>query len=183
MTLLFVAIVCAFAAAAFLLRAYRGLLALDARCEAAAAAVEAETERRHAMLPALVGVMRAFAAEERDAVEIVVKAHASAIRAVSPQARLFAETRLGEGVRRLVASGQASSRLARLDEFRELGAALEESDRRLAQARRALAVAVENYNAALGRFPASLFAMRLRLTPRAFYDIGEERSFAEEAAA
>lgn len=183
MTLFWIALICAFAGAVLLLRAYRQLLALDAGCEAAAAAVDAETASRHAMLPALVGVMRAFAAEERDAVEVVVKAHAAATRAGSPQARLFAETRLGDGVRQLVASGETSQRLVRLDEFRELRVALEDSERRLAAARRGLAVAVDAFNVALNCFPLKILAMRMRLTPRAFYDIGGERSFAEEFAA
>lgn len=174
---------CVCAAAAALLRAYRRLLALDARCEAAAAAIDAEIAGRHVMLPALVGVVRAFAAGERESIGIVVKAHAAVLRAASPQARLLAETRLGDGVRQLLASAEAAPQLQALPEFSELRAALEETERRLGAARRALSVAIEDYNLTLGRFPASLFALRLRLTPRAFYDIGADRAHLDEVAA
>lgn len=177
MTLFYgIALICFCAAAAFLLRAYRRLLALDARCEVAAAVVEAELSRRHAMLPALVGVMRVFAPHEREAADAVARAHAAAQRAATPQARLLAETRLADSVRQLLAKAGFESRLQKLDDFRELQAALDDAERRLAAARRNLSAATDDYNLALERFPASLFAVRLRLTPRVFYDIGVERA-------
>jgi LemA protein len=183
MTLFWIAFACLCAAAALLLRAYRRLLALDARCEAAAAEVEAELAKRHAMLPALVGVMRAFLPQEREAVEIVVKTHAAVQRAASPQARLLAETRLGDGVRQALAKAHGVERAQTLRDFDELQAALEETDRRLAAARRNLSAAIDAYNAALGGFPARRLATRLRLAPRVFYDIGAEQGFRDEAAA
>jgi LemA protein len=171
-----VAFLCLCAVAALLTRAYQRLLSLDAECRAATAAVDAELANWHALLPALSGVMRAFAPQERDAVDMVARLHASGRRATSPQARLLAEARLGDGVHDLLARAQAAPQLQTLDDFRELRAAIDETERRLAAARRRLAATTAEYNRALARFPESLFAGRLRLTPRDFYDIAVERA-------
>jgi LemA protein len=179
--ILLIILVCFCVAAACLHLAYRRLMALDARCEAASAAIETEIRRRRELLPGLVGAISAFAPKSSQATETVAKAHAAAKRATTPQARLFAEARLGDGVRQLLAGGLNAPQLIQSSEFRELRAALDETERRLAARRRDLSAAVADYNAALSRFPASLFAIRLRLSHRAFYDIGAERAFHEEA--
>jgi LemA protein len=172
--ILLILLACLGVAAAFLLRAYRRLVALDARCEAAAAATEAEILRRRALLPGLVGAIRAFAPQAGDATEAIAKAHAAAQRATTPQARLLAEARLGDALRRLLVSGLNAPQLTGSSEFRELRAVLEETEARLAASRRDLSAAVEAYNRALGRFPASLLALRLPLAKRGFCDNGGE---------
>ncbi len=178
----FIAFLCLCAAAAFLTRAYLRLLSLDAKCRAATAAVDAELANWHALLPALTGVMCAFAPQERDAVDMVARLHASGRRAGSPQAKLLAEARLGDGVHGLLARAQAAPQLQALDNFRELQAALDETERRLAAARRRLAATTADYNRALARFPGNLLAGRLRLTPRNFYDIAVDRAEAAKTS-
>jgi LemA protein len=183
MSSVWIAFLCLCAAGALLTRAYLRLLSLDSACQAATAAVDAELANWHGLLPALVGVMRAFAPQEREAVATVARLHASGRRAGSPQARLLVEARLGDGVRDLLTRAQAQPQIQRLDDFRELRAALDETERRLAASRRRLAVATADYNCALARFPGRLFAGQLRLTPRAFYDIAVETPCAEETPA
>ncbi|KAF2990592.1 LemA family protein [Methylocystis sp. MJC1] len=178
-----IAFICLCIATAVLAGSYLRLRSLDAQCKAAAEEVDAELANWHAMLPALAGVMRAFAPQERLAVDMVARLHASGRRAPSPQARLLAEARLGDGVHNLIARAQATPQLQRLGDFHELQAALEETERRLAAARRRLATATADYNHALTRFPECLFAGRLRLTPRAFYDIAVDNVLAEETPA
>jgi LemA protein len=155
-------------------RTRRRLFVLDANCEAAAAAVDAELSHLHALLPPLVGLMRAFAPQEREATEAVARAHAAVQRAASPQARLLAETRLADGAHALIARAGRVAQLRNMHDFSALLEEMAETERRLAAARRKLSGATEAYNRALGHFPENLFALRLRLAPRAFYDIGEE---------
>ncbi len=169
-------------ARAVLLNARRRLLALDARCAAAAADVEAEASRLHALFPALVGLMRAFAPQERAAIDAVAMAYAGSRRAHSPQAKLFGEARLADGVHALLGRAQGVSQIQNLEDFRELRQRMEEAEQELAAARRRLKAATDAYNEALARFPESLFAMRLRLAPRAFYDIGVEEPVEKVAA-
>jgi hypothetical protein len=165
---------------AILLNARRRLLALDASCAAAAAEVEVQALRLHALFPALVGLMRAFAPEERVAIDAVALAYAGARRAHSPQAKLFGETRLTDGVHALLGRAQAVPHIHNLEDFRELRQRMDDAERTLAAARRKLKATTDAYNSALGQFPESLFAKRLRLAPRVFYDIGVDES-AEEA--
>jgi LemA protein len=162
-------------AATALMRGRRRLLALDAKCEAAAAEVEAELARLHDLTPPLVGLMRAFAPREREAIDAVAKAHAAAQRAPSPQARLLAETRLSDAVHRLMSQAEAVEQIKSLQDFSALRQEMAKAERRLVVARRRLSALTDAYNRALGRFPESLFAMRLRLAPRVFYDIGVEQ--------
>lgn len=178
-----VVFICLCITTAVLAKSYLRLHSLDAQCQAAALEVDAELANWRAMLPALAGVMRAFAPQERLAVDMVARLCASERRAPSPQARLLAEARLGDGVHDLIARAQATPQLRRLDDFRELRAALEEAERRLAAARRRLAMATADYNRALRRFPECLFTGRLRLTPRAYYDIAVDDVRAEETPA
>lgn len=180
MTFFWIALVPLCAVAAILLRARRHLLVLDAHCEAAAVEVEAGLAGLHALFPALVGLMRAFAPKEREAIDAVAKAHAAAQRTHSPQARLLAETRLADSVRRLLAQARQVDQIKTMSDFNALRLEMEEAERRVAGARRKLSAATDAYNQALTHFPESLFAMRLRLAPRAFYDIGVEQ-LAEEA--
>ncbi|MDJ0449407.1 LemA family protein [Methylocystis sp. JR02] len=175
-----IAFICLCIAAAVLASRFLRLQSLDAQCKAAAEQVDAELANWHAMLPALAGVMRAFAPKERGAVDVVARLHASGRRAGSPQARLLAEARLGDGVHGLLARAQATPEIQRLDDFRQLRAALEEAEGGLAAARRRLATATADYNRALRRFPECLFAGRLRLTPRDYYDIAVDDSRAGE---
>jgi LemA protein len=156
-------------AATALMRGRRRLLALDAKCEAAAAEVEAELARLHDLTPALVGLMRAFAPREREAIDAVTQ------RAPSPQARLLAETRLSDAVHRLMSQAEAVEQIRSLQDFSALRQEMAKAERRLVVARRRLSALTDAYNRALGRFPESLFAMRLRLAPRVFYDIGVEQ--------
>lgn len=176
-----VALVLLALAAAALLRGRGRLLALDSKCEAAAAEVEAELAGLHALTPPLVGLMRAFAPQEREAIDAVAKAHAAAQRASSPQAQLLAETRLADAVHRLLARAESVEQIKGLKDFNALRQEMVKAERRLVVARRRLSAVTEAYNRALGRFPESLFAMRLRLAPRAFYDIGGEQMAGEGA--
>jgi LemA protein len=182
MTVFLVPLLLLAAAIATVLRARRRLLALDARCKAAAAAAEAEAARLQSLFPALVGLVRAFAPQEREAMEAVARAYAGARRAHSPQARLLAETRLADSVRALQARAQGVPQIRDLEDFRELRLRMAEAERRLAAARSGLRAATQDYNRTLARFPESLFALRLSLLPRDFYDIGADERAVEIAA-
>jgi LemA protein len=177
-----VALVLLAIAAALLLRGRARLMSLDAKCDAAAQEAEAELARLHAFTPPLVGLMRAFAPQERDAIDAVAKAHVAAQRAPSPQARLLAETRLADAVHRLIAGAEGVEQIKSLQDFNILRREMADAERRLAASRRKLSAATDAYNRALGRFPDNLFAMRLRLSPRVFYDIGVEQMAGEGAA-
>ncbi len=177
-----VALVLLAIAAATLLRGRARLMALDAHCEAAAEEAEAELARLHALTPPLVGLMRAFAPQERVVIDAVAIAHAAAQRAPSPQARLLAETRLADAVHRLITRAEGVGQIKSLQDFNALRQEMGDAERRLAAARRRLSAATEAYNRALGRFPENVFAMRLRLAPRVFYDIGVEQMAGEGAA-
>lgn len=170
-------------AAAYVGHAYQRLMKLDARCDQAAAAIDAQFMRRHALLIELIKAVRAFTPHDREAIETVVRARAAALRAPTPQARLLAETTLSDGLRRLLMVAEKSEFLRRSDEFGAFVGELSETERAVARARAELSAAVRSYNSALRQFPFDMLANRLRIARRSFYDIGAEYALFDEAGA
>ncbi len=187
MSISWIVIVAFFGFAGLIWVVYDQLVTLDSHCERATADIEAQLKRRHALLPKLLETMRAFSQQERQAVgqavEIVAKARAAALRAASPQAQLLAETTLGDSVRTLLTIAESYSELRVSQGFCELRSEIADVEHKLAASRRYLNEAVSEYNATLRQFPANLLACKLRLARRSFYDIGAERALADETAA
>jgi len=163
------------------LLAYRRLRALEARCDQAAADIDGQFRRRHALAPDLFEAVRVFNPGEVATIEAVMRARAAALRATTPQAQLLAETRFGEGVRRLLIIAESSNFLQNSREFAAFCMEIGYAEAELAAARRRLNRAVREYNLALGQFPTALLADRLRLARRSFYDIGAEFSSLDES--
>jgi LemA protein len=162
-------------------QAYNRVIALDSRCEQAAADIDVQIKHRHGLLPNLLEMVRGFTQHERDAIENVTKARAAAVGAASPQARLLAETTLGVGMQQLLTIAESYPELQASSHFRELRIEIADTENKLSAARRYLNAAVNEYNATLRQFPANLLARPLRLARRSFYDIGVERVLLDDA--
>lgn len=160
---------------------YNRVIALDSRCEQAAADIDVQIKHRHGLLPNLLEMVKGFAQHERDAIEKVTQARAAAVRAASPQARLLAETTLGAGVQQLLTIAETYPDIKASQHFRELRLEIADTENKLSAARRYLNATVNEYNATLRQFPVNILAGRLRLARREFYDIGVERVLLDDA--
>jgi LemA protein len=122
--------------------------------------VNTELKRRHDLIPALVEVVRGYAAHERATLERVTQARAEAIRAVgtSPAGQAAAEAALGLALRNLVAVAESYPQLQATANFLELQQELANTEDRIQAARRFYNANVADYNRRVYSIPSLLVA-------------------------
>jgi len=158
------------------------VVALDARCKTAFADIDVQLKRRADLIPGLVECVRGFAGHEAKILEEVVDARKASLTA-TPEGRQQAEAAVGRKVTTVFTLAEKYPELAASSHFRELRQELGATADRIAAARRFLNLAVEEYNATLGQFPANLVGARRRLSERRPYDLGVERMIVDEPVA
>ena len=147
---------------------------LDSLCDWANATIDAHNARRHALLLDLLKALRAFSLEARDAVETVAITRAAAIRAATPQARLHAETRLDQDLRKLLSLAETSPVLRNSVAFSELVTQINENESDILAARDQSFALVQSYNRVRKHFPGDWLAARLRYAQRAIHSMSQE---------
>lgn len=157
------------------------LVALDTRCENALADIDVQLKHRHSLLPNLFEVTKCFAAHEREVLDSVVAARATALRATSSEAQMQAEDSLSRGIAQLMTVAEKYPDLQASSHFHELRRELADTENKISAARRFLNAAVNEYNMTLRQFPANFVAGITNLKKRAFYDIGIERVLVDDA--
>jgi LemA protein len=160
------------------------LAALDSRCDRAVADIDVQLKHRHGLLPNLLESVRAFATHELAAIEMVTRARSEALGASSGEARMRAEAVLSAQVAQLVGVAEAYPELRASVHFQGLRDEVAGAENKIAASRRYLNAAVDEYNATLRQFPASLLARVFNnYRRRSFYDIGIERALLDDAPA
>lgn len=147
---------------------YNRLQTLDEEVKAAMSEIDNQYQRRTELVPNLVNVVKGFAKQEKEVLEGVTQARASAT-----QMRLDASTVSNpEAIKRFQeAQGKLSSALSRLlvtvekypelrsnELFRDLQAQLEGTENRIAVARKRYIDTVKDFNSMVRHFPTNLTA-------------------------
>lgn len=159
------------------------VVALNERCEAAYADIDAHLKHRHNLIPPLVETVRGFASHERDIVLGVTRAQADAIAAASPEDSAKTEKALTVSLNALLASAQRLPEVQASSHFVALRNELIDCENRVTAARRFYNIVCAEYNASTRQWPASLAAGRANLARRTAYDLGEERAAIDRPAA
>jgi LemA protein len=160
---------------------YNGLVAMRQRVNEAFADVDVQLRQRHDLVPNLVETVKGYAAHERGTLDEVVKARNAAVAAQGPAQQAAAENMLSGALRQLFALAEAYPDLKANASFQQLQAELTDIENKIAAARRFFNNAVQEYNTAIQRFPAALFAASLGFAPKEFFDLGDERKTVGEA--
>jgi LemA protein len=160
---------------------YNGLVAMRQRVNEAFADVDVQLRQRHDLVPNLVETVKGYAAHERGTLDEVVKARNAAVAAQGPAQQAAAENMLSGALRQLFALAEAYPDLKANASFQQLQAELTDIENKIAAARRFFNNAVQEYNTAIQRFPAALFAASLGFAPKEFFDLGDERKTVAEA--
>jgi len=160
---------------------YNGLVAMRQRVNQSFADVDVQLRQRHDLVPNLVETVKGYAAHERGTLDEVVKARNAAVAAQGPAQQAAAENMLSGALRQLFALAEAYPDLKANASFQQLQAELTDIENKIAAARRFFNNAVQEYNTAIQRFPAALFAASLGFAPKEFFDLGDERKTAGEA--
>jgi LemA protein len=137
-------------------------------------------QRRADLIPNLVETVKGFAAQEREVLESVTRARASASQVQltpellnNPQAmQKFqqAQGELGSALGRLLVTVERYPELKSNQNFLALQSQLEGTENRIAVERRRYSEAVRDYNTVLRRFPASLVASFRGFREKAFFE-------------
>src|SRR5436309_16070575 len=157
---------------------YNGLVAMRQRVNQAFSDIDVQTKQRHDLIPNLVETVKGYASHERGTLEAVVKARNAAMTAQGGgvAAQAAAENALSGALRQLFALSEAYPDLKANQNFQQLQSELSDIENKLAASRRFYNNAVQEYNTGIQQFPAVLLAGSLGFSPKAFFDVGEERA-------
>jgi LemA protein len=160
---------------------YNGLVAMRQRVNESFADIDVQLRQRHDLIPNLVETVKGYAAHERGTLDEVVKARNTAIAAQGPAQQAAAENMLSGALRQLFALSEAYPDLKANANFQQLQAELADLENKIAASRRFFNNSVQEYNTAMQRFPAALFASALGFAPKEYFDLGDERKTVGEA--
>ncbi len=160
---------------------YNGLVSLKQKVDAQWAEVQNQYQRRADLVPNLVQTVSGAANFEKSTLVEVTQARASVgqlkidpSQAPSDPAQLRqfeqAQSTLGGALSRLLVVAEKYPDLKANRSFEDLQAQLEGTENRIATARNHFNQAAQDYNTAVQRFPAVLFAAMMGFTPRPYFE-------------
>jgi LemA protein len=172
-----------FALSVLLIAYYNRFVALGRRCDQAFADIDVQMKQRQDLVPNLVETVKGYAGHERGTLEAVIKARGAAQSAPTPDARMQAEAGLSAALGRLMVVTEAYPDLKASANFTRLQEELSDIENKMAAARRFLNNAVGEYNTTRDAFPGVFVAAAFGFATRTFYDVGQDRRQAMDAAA
>ena len=136
--------------------------------------IDVELKRRHDLVPNLVNTVKGYAAHEKQTLDAVISARASATRPnLSMEQRLQAEQGLSGALGRLMAVAEAYPDLKANQNFLQLQGELSQIENRIAGARGGYNGAAEGYNAMARQFPALLVARLFNFQDMPFFQVDD----------
>jgi LemA protein len=136
--------------------------------------IDTELRRRYDLIPNLVETVRGYAAHEREVLENVTRARATATGATgSPAEQAAAEGPLVAALRQLFAVVENYPDLKANQNFLALQAELTNTEDRLQTARRFYNANVRDYNRRVQSFPSNLMAKTFNFAEEEFFEVDE----------
>ena len=132
--------------------------------------IETQLQRRADLIPNLVATVKGYAAHEKEIFTEVAEARSRMLAAKWPKEAAAASGLLGGALGRLLAISERYPELKANTNFIRLQDELAGTENRIAVARTRYNTVVKQYNAAIRKFPGSLFAGKLGLKPAEYYE-------------
>lgn len=161
---------------------YNSMVTMDEEVSKAWAQVENVYQRRADLIPNLVATVKGYAGHEASTLEAVVEARAKATSTTVDPSNLSeeqisgymqAQDELGSALGRLLVSVESYPDLKANQNFLELQAQLEGTENRIAVERRKFNEAARNYNVAIRKFPANIFAGMFGFDKKGYFEAKE----------
>lgn len=154
---------------------YNRLVGLQERAEGAWADIDAQLKRRHDLVPALVEVVKGYAAHEKSTLETVTRMRTAAQQAEGqrlPEADAAQiENALVGALRGLFALAEAYPEIRASERYGTLQRQLSEIEDDLQSARRYYNAVVRDHNTAIASFPAVVLAGPAGFEARQFFEV------------
>jgi LemA protein len=151
---------------------YNALVQGRNHCDEAWADIDAELKRRYDLIPNLVRTVQGYAKHEREVLDSVSRARASAMaNNGSPTSQARDENQLIRGLRQLLAVAENYPDLKANQNFLALQTELANTEDRIQRSRRFYNANVRDYLNRLQVFPSNLVAGVFHFPPREFFEI------------
>ncbi|MGD0866842.1 MAG: LemA family protein [Rhizomicrobium sp.] len=155
----------------FAVMTYNSLVGLRQAWKQAFADIDVQLKQRHDLIPNLVETVKGYAAHESGVFEKVTEARATAMRATGVGEKAAAEGALTGALGNLLAVAENYPQLKANENFLKLQSELSDLENKIAAARRFLNNAVAEYNGAIQKFPAVLFAGMMGFAPAQMFEL------------
>jgi LemA protein len=154
--------------------AHNGLVRSRERTREAWSGIDVQLTRRAELVPALVEVVRGYAAHERETLEAVIEARSNLTAATRPVALAGANAALSSSLGSLFGLVEAYPELRAAEGFLRLQAELSDLEEKLAYSRQFYNRNALDFNTRIQRFPTVILARVLGSEPFEFFDAEEE---------
>ncbi len=148
---------------------YNKLVNLDESIDSSWAQVETVLQRRYDLIPNLVATVQGYAKHESGVFEEVTRLRSQWASAQTPEAKIQAANQLESTLSKLMVISENYPELKANQNFIALQDELSGTENRIAVERRRYNETVRDYNMAVRRFPAALFAGLLGFQKRDVY--------------
>lgn len=150
---------------------YNKLIKLNIQVDEAFAQIEVQLKRRADLIPNLVETIKGYAAHEKEALEKVVKARASATSASTLSEISAADGFLTNALKGLLAVAEAYPDLKASSNFLQLQEELANTENQVAFSRQFYNDSVRSLNTSVKQVPTNIFAPLAKVKLRDFYEL------------
>ena len=164
------------AAAGYAIVIYNGLVSNRQMVEEGWSGIDVQLKRRTDLIPNLMETVKGYMSHERETLEAVTNARASATAAANgtPEQRAAAEGQLSSALGRLIATAEAYPDLKANTTFLEFQAALQTVEDEIQMSRRYYNGAVRNLNVQVESFPSNLIANAFKFIKAQYFELENE---------
>lgn len=161
---------------------YNKFVKLTQRAKEAWADIDVQLKRRYDLIPNLIETVKGYAAHEKEALQAVTDARATATQThvdpsnVTPEqitAMAGAESALGGAIGNLLAIAEAYPDLKANTNFLELQRELSDTENKIQAARRFYNTNVRDLNIALQSFPSNIVGKTFSFKAEEFFELAE----------
>lgn len=170
------------AVALFFVVLFNRIVALVQRRKNAFSDIDVQLKLRHDLVPNLVETVKGYATHEKNLMENVTAARATAMRGGSVNDRIKAEGALGAAMMNLMAVAENYPQLKADGSFLRLQGELADIENKIAAARRFFNNATNEYNTSIAQFPAIIVARLFGYKEEIFFELSSDEQQAVQTA-
>lgn len=154
----------------FVVSVKNGLIDKDETVRESWSQIDTQLQRRADLVPNLVATVKGYAAHEKDVFTAVADARAKLLGAKTPGAKAAASGLLNGALGRLMAISESYPQLKADTSFLRLQDELTGTENRIAVVRMRYNKSVKIFNAAIRKFPGSMFAGKMGFSKAEYYE-------------